>query len=143
MRKRGLISLGSFTSLGSAILGAEPLSNGSLAAVEGAVGLALLQETAATVAGMREKPPESCMAYAAISETRFGQTRFFHTRMRSVGPDHPSKRDTNFCYCRSLSRLPFRGARGLARHFSVVAGNPEVQFSAGWGRRLPYPGPQY
>ena len=73
----GLILFGNLTGLGSAVLGAEPPLDGSLTTVDGAVGLALLQATAVTVAGMHGKPPESCLAYAAISETHFGYTRFF------------------------------------------------------------------
>lgn len=71
-RKWGRISFGSLTALGSAVLGAEPLLDGTLATVDGAVGLALISATAATVATARVKPQESCIAYAALAEGKFG-----------------------------------------------------------------------
>jgi hypothetical protein len=71
-RKWGQISFGSLAGLGSAILGAEPLLDGSLATVDGTVSLGLLSAAVTTVSGFRGKPPSGVMAYAVLADKEFG-----------------------------------------------------------------------
>jgi hypothetical protein len=70
--KWGQLSFGSLTGLGSAIFGAEPLLDGMLTSVDGAVAFGLLSAAATTVSGMRRAPPNGLMAYAALAGREFG-----------------------------------------------------------------------
>ena len=70
-RNWGLIGFGSFTGLGSAILGAEPLLDGAVTTVDGAVGFGLASAISATISGARQQGPEGYVAYAAIAATKF------------------------------------------------------------------------
>lgn len=74
MKRRwwGGVTFGGLSDLGAAVLGAEPLLDGALSTVDGAVGLGLASAIATTLSGLRRTGPTGYTAYATLAHQRFG-----------------------------------------------------------------------